>query len=373
MTALGFFFDSEVIGVLPQTVVLGLSSQQYGPFVVEMVHVLQLSLPYQAGESVEPSEAEEVEPHASTWVERFQPQTYLELLSDEVHMQISSMRMNGARPVTTSGQIRHRTYRPGADADFKKIPFGKAGKPKEDILKDAVDEEGRPKQLVALLAGAPGLGKTTLAHVIARHAGYHVVEMNASDDRSPAHFAETLERATQMQSVLGASRRPNCLVVDEIDGAPQVSVDLLVDFVLGKGLKGEGGKGRKGKARAVVQQRPIVCICNDLYVPALRLLRQHALVLQFPPTLPARLAQRMQEIARTQQMEADLTALLTLCEKAENDIRSCITTLEFLSRHLRRRLLRPGDVHGLNVGRKDFHKSLFGVWHDIFHVPRANK
>lgn len=32
---------------------------------------------------------------------------------------------------------------------------------------------------VALLCGPPGLGKTTLAHVIAKHAGYNAVEMNA--------------------------------------------------------------------------------------------------------------------------------------------------------------------------------------------------
>jgi len=49
---------------------------------------------------------------------------------------------------------------------------------------EELDENGRPKQRVALLHGAPGLGKTTLAHVVAKHAGYNVVEMNASDDRS---------------------------------------------------------------------------------------------------------------------------------------------------------------------------------------------
>ncbi|KAG0437260.1 hypothetical protein HPB47_017525 [Ixodes persulcatus] len=73
---------------------------------------------------------------------------------------------------------------------------------------------------VVLLYGPPGLGKTTLAHVIARHAGYNVVELNASDDRSPEVFKTTLEAATQMRAVLGQDPRPNCLIIDEIDGAP---------------------------------------------------------------------------------------------------------------------------------------------------------
>ncbi len=58
-----------------------------------------------------------------------------------------------------------------------------SGQANTEVIEE-VDESGRPKQKVALLYGPPGLGKTTLAHVVAKHAGYNVVEMNASDDRS---------------------------------------------------------------------------------------------------------------------------------------------------------------------------------------------
>ena len=38
---------------------------------------------------------------------------------------------------------------------------------------------------VALLCGPPGLGKTTLAHIIAKQAGYNVIEMNARYSTHP--------------------------------------------------------------------------------------------------------------------------------------------------------------------------------------------
>lgn len=43
----------------------------------------------------------------------------------------------------------------------------------------ATDSLGRPEKKILLLHGAPGLGKTTLAHIAAQTAGYSVIEINA--------------------------------------------------------------------------------------------------------------------------------------------------------------------------------------------------
>jgi chromosome transmission fidelity protein 18 len=44
-----------------------------------------------------------------------------------------------------------------------------------------------------------------------------------SDDRSIELFRTRLETATQMREVLSKDFKPNCLLIDEIDGAPAVS------------------------------------------------------------------------------------------------------------------------------------------------------
>ncbi len=62
------------------------------------------------------------------------------------------------------------------------------------------------------------MGKTTLAHIVARHAGFKPFEINASDNRSASTLTKSIEDAIEMQSVFG-DRRPNLVILDEIDGA----------------------------------------------------------------------------------------------------------------------------------------------------------
>ncbi|KAM8960370.1 LOW QUALITY PROTEIN: chromosome transmission fidelity protein 18 homolog [Pelodytes ibericus] len=332
-------------------------------------------------------EGEEEEDGASArclWVDRFTPQHYTELLSDDY---TNRCLLKWLKLWDTVVFGKEKVVKPPkAPADPRpnsKFPKEQQTKWKtkaqitEEILEAELDQHNRPKNKVVLLCGPPGLGKTTLAHVIAKHAGYNVVEMNASDDRSPEIFKIRVEAATQMKSVLGVNEKPNCLIIDEIDGAPTISINMLLSLINWKDGKdtesaGEITLGKKKKKEGGLLLRPIICICNDQYVPSLRQLRQQAFMLNFPQTLPSRLVQRLYEITIKQGMKADTGALMALCEKTENDIRSCINTLQFL--HGRgKKELNMRTVQTMKIGQKDQSKGLFVVWQEIFQLPKAQR
>ncbi|OXB81896.1 UNVERIFIED_CONTAM: hypothetical protein H355_015093 [Colinus virginianus] len=152
------------------------------------------------------------------WVDKFTPRRYVELLSDDYTNRCLLKWLKLWDTVVFGREKPVKKTKPSAEAHPRfRQPKEQQNKWKtkvqltEEILEAELDQHKRPKYKVALLCGPPGLGKTTLAHVIARHAGYNVVEMNASDDRSPEIFKTRIEAATQMKSVLGAEEKPNCL------------------------------------------------------------------------------------------------------------------------------------------------------------------
>ena len=66
-----------------------------------------------------------------------------------------------------------------------------------------------------LLVGPPGVGKTTMAFLLAEQFGYDMIGLNASDVRSKSKISEILEPVLGNAAVTG---RPAMIFIDEVDG-----------------------------------------------------------------------------------------------------------------------------------------------------------
>lgn len=253
-------------------------------------------------------------------------------------------------------------------------------------------------------------------------------------------MAEKIRAATQTQSVIG-SRRPNCLVVDEIDGAmggedegsSRGAIGVLVDVIKrakalqskrlrrleaggmdkgegedhddnadeGKekekdgdgdgperregGIKGKGRHGKKGKSDSLSDlSRPIICICNDHFAPALRSLLPHVRLIQVEPVQKVRLVDRLRHICRQQRLLVDGRCLSALADMTECDVRSCLHTLQIIqdrgttlasSSAVSRSFAGSGigittpltvaHLQQMSVGQKDMAKSSAELWETV--------
>lgn len=379
-------------------------------------------------------------PQTSLWVDKYSPQSFAELLSSETvnrnvlrwiklwdPLVFGRPGPLGVEPAAHTGGARRdgsiNFQKPGgiagrggsgsgggtgAGAGASAVPakLSTSGTAALPTIWDLFGPAWNAHAKALLLCGAPGTGKTTLAHIVARAAGYRVLEVNASDDRGKKSITGLLTNAQTSQSVFG-DKRPTLVVLDEVDGMDSSAIDELVKLLKatptplfasrakdsraaaavsgaagdasaaaadnsdhdGEDEEGEGnggagagegagvGAGRKrrrlaggakadgtGKRNGLARlTRPLILICNDQFAPSLRDIKNHVQIVAFGQTSSEKLVQRLKAIAAAEGMTIAREALNSLVTLNDCDVRSCLNTLQFLkSQVARKRAELPG-------------------------------
>ncbi|RNJ75927.1 MAG: AAA family ATPase [Nitrosopumilus sp. B06] len=162
-----------------------------------------------------------------------------------------------------------------------------------------------------LLVGPPGIGKTTMAYLLAKQLKYDMIGLNASDARSKSRINEVLAPVLGNVSVLGSPM----IFVDEVDGIH--------------------GRSDFGGAAALVEilkepTVPIILAANDDSHDKMKAIKKATKMVRFRRIPPRLLRVYLEDVLKKETASLSPGTLILVVEKSRGDIRSMINLAQSL-------------------------------------------
>ena len=181
--------------------------------------------------------------------------------------------------------------------------------PREAIIKWFAKWKKGTKPL--LIIGPPGIGKTTIAYLLAKQFGYDMIGLNASDVRSKSRINEILTPVLGNVSVLGTPM----IFVDEVDGIH--------------------GRGDYGGASALVDilkkpNVPILLAANYDDSDKMKSIKKAVTTISFKKIPPRLLRIYLDNILKKENEKLSPGSLIKVIDKSKGDIRSMINLTQSL-------------------------------------------
>jgi replication factor C large subunit len=171
------------------------------------------------------------------------------------------------------------------------------------------------------LHGPPGVGKTTLAQVIANEKNFEIFELNASDFRNRKNIRDILKPALEQKSL---GKEGKIILIDEVDGvatyADYGGVNEIINLISDS-------------------KYPVILTANDVWKSSLSSLRRISELVQLKEMPYKVIRDVLISILRKENKFVDNKILLQISIKAKGDLRAAINDLYTISN-----LENPEDI-----------------------------
>lgn len=170
--------------------------------------------------------------------------------------------------------------------------------------------QGNPQKPL-LLMGPPGVGKTTIAHLVGKEYFSETIELNASDKRSYDIIRRSIGEASKTRSLFQEGYK--LLIMDEVDGI--------------------NGRDDSGGVRAINEtiknsRQPLIMMANDPYSKRLTSIKSKCQAIKFTKVHTNSIAAQLKKICQQEDIKYDPEAIKLLAKQSNGDLRSAITSLE---------------------------------------------
>lgn len=230
-----------------------------------------------------------------------------------------------------------------------------------------------------LISGPPGIGKTSIAHILLKMYDYETVEFNASELRTSSIITDKLYNIFSGKSITQMMFNNNSrigVIMDEIDGIEsrkECSVNDLNEFINFKSIQYQKKYKKKGsKSKIFINDTPLICISNTIN-KSITNFKKYTLHVQFDLPSNNDILILLHKINISEQLQINDFILQLIVPYCQNDFRRCIYLLEYLSSFIRKGICNMQLIKILDtMAHKEINNTLNNSVHNILYDHNLN-
>jgi DNA polymerase III delta prime subunit len=178
--------------------------------------------------------------------------------------------------------------------------------------------------LIILIHGPPGIGKTSTVHALFREFGFNIYEVNASIVRTAHEIHQELLDVVPRAGLKGRT----AVILDELDGGVEKNTDeTAVDCSAVNGIL-NFIKWTKDMKKDTSIWSPVVCIANDVTGKAMQRLSHSIPTFRFFKPFTSDLSKVLNRVLRIEKFKITENDKVKLIESASGDVRKLLVSLQ---------------------------------------------